>query len=79
MVLLDLGLPGMDGYEVARRLHQEASCGRPLLIAITGYGRSIDQRRSREAGFDHHLIKPVRLDMLRRLLEDRRSPQGQTG
>jgi CheY-like chemotaxis protein len=59
VILLDIGLPGMDGFEVARRLRQLDGPGRALLVALTGYGREDDMRRSREAGFDHHLIKPV--------------------
>jgi CheY-like chemotaxis protein len=49
----------MDGYEVASRLRQEESCKDAVIIAITGYGQEEDRRRSREAGFDHHLLKPV--------------------
>jgi CheY-like chemotaxis protein len=57
-VLLDIGLPHLDGYQVARRLRAEG-CRDALLIAISGYGQDDDRRRSREAGFDHHLVKPV--------------------
>jgi CheY-like chemotaxis protein len=66
IVLLDIGLPGMDGYEVARRLRAEHDGCR--LIALTGYGRDDDRQRSREAGFDHHLVKPVDLEELKRAL-----------
>jgi signal transduction histidine kinase len=59
VVLLDIGLPGMDGYEVARRLRQCAEVAGTLLVAVTGYGREEDRRRSREAGFDFHLVKPA--------------------
>jgi CheY-like chemotaxis protein len=59
VVLLDIGLPGMSGYEVARRLREEASCRDALIIAITGYGQEEDIRKSKEAGFDHHLVKPI--------------------
>jgi PAS domain S-box-containing protein len=59
VVLLDIGLPGMDGYEVARRLRQDAELKGVKLIAMTGYGRESDLQRSQEAGFDHHLVKPV--------------------
>jgi PAS domain S-box-containing protein len=69
VVLLDIGLPGMDGYEVARRLRAErAGEGGLLLVALTGYGQDEDRRRSREAGFDHHLVKPVDFDELTRVL-----------
>ena len=68
VVLLDIGLPGMDGYEVAERLRARPESGGPVLVALTGYGQEEDRRRSREAGFDHHLVKPVDLDDLRSLL-----------
>jgi signal transduction histidine kinase/ActR/RegA family two-component response regulator len=69
VVLLDIGLPNLDGYEVARRLCQEPGRDRMLLLAMTGYSQEEDRRRSREAGFDHHLVKPVDLDKLRGLLD----------
>jgi signal transduction histidine kinase/CheY-like chemotaxis protein len=59
VVFLDIGLPGMDGFEVARRLRGLEGPNRALLVALTGYGREDDMRRSREAGFDHHMVKPV--------------------
>jgi PAS domain S-box-containing protein len=68
VVLLDIGLPGMDGYEVARRLREGRGEGEMVLIAMTGYGMEEDRRRSREAGFDHHLVKPVDPEALRSLL-----------
>ena len=58
-VLLDIGLPGMDGYEVARRLRQDANLAGVTLIAVSGYGQESDRRHSHEAGFDQHLVKPV--------------------
>jgi CheY-like chemotaxis protein len=66
LVLLDIGLPGMDGYEVARRLRARGS--KALLVSLTGYGRDADKLRSREAGFDSHLVKPVDLETLKRLI-----------
>ena len=73
MVLLDIGMPGMDGYEVARRLRQQ-ECGRKtLLVAVTGYAQDRDRQISCEAGFDAHLTKPVDLDILRKLLSQRAS------
>jgi CheY-like chemotaxis protein len=70
VLLLDIGLPTMDGYEVARRLRAE-DCGKHArIIAITGYGQDEDRRRSGEAGFDHHLIKPVDFRSLVTLLAD---------
>jgi signal transduction histidine kinase/ActR/RegA family two-component response regulator len=68
IVLLDIGLPGMDGLEVARRMRQELGLTRTLLVALTGYGREADRRRSQEAGFDAHFVKPVDLDALHALL-----------
>ena len=67
-VLLDIGLPGMDGYEVAQNLRQDDSHKVATIIAITGYGQDSDRRRSREAGFDHHLVKPIDHDTLLTLL-----------
>jgi two-component system, OmpR family, response regulator len=58
-VLLDIGLPGMDGYEVARRLRQLANCPDALLIALTGYGHEKDRATALAAGFDAHLVKPA--------------------
>ncbi len=68
--VVDIGLPGLDGYEVARRVRdaEDGDGGRILLIALSGYGRSEDRERSAEAGFDHHLVKPVDPDELCGLL-----------
>ncbi len=63
-ILLDIGLPGMDGYQVAATLREESCCRNSRIIAITGYGQSEDRRRSAAAGFDHHLVKPVDFDSL---------------
>ena len=67
-VLLDIGLPGLDGYQVARRLRQRRRNARVLLVAMTGYGQEDDQRLAREAGFDHHLTKPVDPQVIYELL-----------
>ena len=67
-VLMDIGMPEMDGYEVSRRIRADPDRGRVLLIALTGWGQEHDQRRSRAAGFDHHLVKPPDVDKLRDLL-----------
>jgi signal transduction histidine kinase/CheY-like chemotaxis protein len=68
-VLLDIGLPGMDGYEVARNLRQLDATRGSVLIAVTGYGSSRDMRESSQAGIDHHLVKPVEPDRLFAILE----------
>lgn len=66
-MLLDIGLPGMDGYEVARRIRDLPGLRNVLMFAATGYGQEEDRTRSREAGFDHHLVKPVDPETLSRL------------
>jgi signal transduction histidine kinase/ActR/RegA family two-component response regulator len=71
VVLCDLGLPGMNGFEVAAELRRDPSTRSAKLIAVTGYGRDEDRRRSREAGFDLHLTKPVDPSRLRALLRER--------
>jgi two-component system OmpR family response regulator len=67
-VLLDIGLPGMDGYEVARRLRERPETREALIIAITGYGQQEDRALTKAAGFDHHLVKPVDPEELGALL-----------
>jgi CheY-like chemotaxis protein len=68
IVLLDIGLPGMDGYEVAQRIR--AAGGAARLVALTGYGQPEDVRRARAAGFDAHLVKPVDLENLMRSIAE---------
>jgi PAS domain S-box-containing protein len=68
VVLIDLGLPGLDGYEVARALRSSATGKTAALIAVTGYGQAEDRRRSKEAGFDAHLVKPVSQSLLSSLI-----------
>ncbi len=70
VILLDISMPGMDGLEVARRVRARGGTQRPLLVAVTGLGRDEDRRRSAEAGFDHHLVKPIDLASLAALLDD---------
>jgi CheY-like chemotaxis protein len=70
-ILLDIGMPGMDGYEVAKQLRQEDWCRGTVLIAVSGYGQAEDRERSRQAGFDHHLVKPVDYETLLPLLDRR--------
>jgi PAS domain S-box-containing protein len=69
VVLLDIGLPGMDGYEVARQLRRGSAGSGVTLVALTGYGQEDDRRKTHDAGFDHHLVKPVDPDELTRLLD----------
>lgn len=69
VVLLDIGLPDLDGYEVARRLRHQRGLEDALLVAVTGYGQDEDRRHSERAGIDRHLVKPVQLDALREVLD----------
>jgi PAS domain S-box-containing protein len=73
VVLLDIGLPGMDGYQVAGTLRALPHLHGALLVALTGYGQEADRQRSAAVGFDHHLVKPVDLAELRQLVEAGRS------
>jgi PAS domain S-box-containing protein len=68
VAFLDLAMPGMDGYELCRRLRADPALTPALLVALTGWGQEADRRRSEEAGFDRHLVKPVEPQSLRRLL-----------
>ncbi len=70
VIVLDIGLPGLDGYQVAQRLRQDPAYKDVLLIAASGYGQEADRRRSWEAGFDHHLVKPVDPAEIQRLLAE---------
>jgi CheY-like chemotaxis protein len=69
VVLLDISLPILDGLQVARQIRARGGARRPLLVAVTGLGREEDRRRSVEAGFDHHLVKPIDPVSLNALLE----------
>ena len=68
VVLLDIGLPDMDGYELLRRLHMLPALDGVRFIATTGYGRRTDRERARQAGFDEHLVKPLSFEALAKLL-----------
>jgi CheY-like chemotaxis protein len=68
VVLLDIGMPGMDGYEVARLLRHRFPEHDATIVALTGWGQDSDRQRAREAGFDHHLIKPAEMTTLQALL-----------
>jgi len=77
-VLMDIGMPKLHGYDTARRFRQEAWGKEIVLVALTGWGRDEDRRRSEDAGFDGHLVKPVQISALRQLLErllDQRPPR----
>jgi PAS domain S-box-containing protein len=74
-VLLDIGLPGLNGYEVCRRIRNEPWGKQMMLVALTGWGQDEDRHRSREAGFDAHMVKPVDFDVLLKLLASRPSTQ----
>jgi CheY-like chemotaxis protein len=68
VIVLDLYMPGMDGFEVARRLRAEAQFASVLIVALTGASGDEDRQRSREAGIDHYLVKPVDLEFIESLL-----------
>lgn len=79
VAIIDIGLPGIDGYEVAARIGRELGESRPRMVAVTGYGTADDVARAREAGFDDHLVKPVSFAELRRVLarwQSSASPDG---
>ena len=70
IVLLDIGMPGMDGYEVARRVRQQPKLSGLKLVALTGWGREHDRQLAKDAGFDHHLTKPVEPSALHAVIAD---------
>ena len=72
VVLCDLGLPRLSGFEVAMRLREQPECRGTMLVALKGYGRDEDRRQSQLAGFDHHLTKPVDPEVLAALIQQRR-------
>ena len=78
-VLLDIGLPGLDGYEVARRIRALPQGEKYLLVAVTGYGEERDRERSAQAGFDAHLVKPVDFDQLLAIIHAMRRPAEPAG
>ena len=68
IVLLDIGLPGLNGYEVAKKIRNHRDLKHVILVALTGYGQDSDRQASGEAGFTHHLVKPTRFDELQKIL-----------
>jgi PAS domain S-box-containing protein len=69
VILLDLNMPGMDGFETARRIREQPALQNVMLVALTGYGQEEDVQRTKEAGFDSHLVKPVDVEKLEKVLE----------
>jgi CheY-like chemotaxis protein len=69
VALLDIGLPVMDGYDLARQLRRTSGLEKLRLVAITGYGQAADRERARSAGFDEHLVKPISVDDVQRVVE----------
>ena len=78
VILLDIGLPGMDGYAVARQLRQEDCCRDTLIIGISGYGDQKAREQARQAGFDHLLVKPVDIAVVTELIASGK-PRGDVG
>src|SRR5262249_48314198 len=68
VILLDIGLPGLNGYEAARQIRSQFRDNDLMLVALTGWGSEEDRRRAKEAGFDAHLVKPVDFDALEKIL-----------
>ena len=74
VILCDIGLPGMTGYGIARAVRNDESIAATFLVALTGYAAPQDIRRSKEAGFDAHLAKPLSFELYRRILDELRAP-----
>jgi CheY-like chemotaxis protein len=77
IAFVDIGLPEMDGYEVARRIRTKHIADETCLVALTGYGQSADRNKAHEAGFDHHLTKPLHMGDLQKILEQVATKQTQ--
>ena len=67
-VLLDIGLPGLDGFEVAKRMRRQPPAQKAVLVAMTGNGKESDRQRSQEAGFNHYLVKPAKFETVQEIL-----------
>jgi CheY-like chemotaxis protein len=76
VAFVDIGLPVMDGLELARRIRRLPDRAATRLVAMTGYGQAEDRARSREAGFDVHLVKPVEMDAVMAQIDQVRAPAG---
>ena len=70
VVLLDIGLPELNGFDTARRIREQPWGKNIVLVALTGWGQEEDRRKSKDAGFDHHMVKPVDLVALKKLLAE---------
>ncbi len=70
LAVVDIGLPGMNGYELAAQLLKSPETKRTTLVAMTGYGQAEDRRRSAAAGFHHHLVKPIETEALKAIIDD---------
>jgi CheY-like chemotaxis protein len=78
-VVMDIGMPVMNGYEAARRIRQDPTVHQPMLIALTGWGQYQDKARAAEAGFDHHLVKPLEIEQLLMCLSGAAGAGGSAG
>jgi CheY-like chemotaxis protein len=76
VLLLDIGLPDMDGYELARRLRGQPESAGATLVALTGYGQSQDRKEAEQAGFDHYLVKPADMDQVNEVLAEATRARG---
>jgi CheY-like chemotaxis protein len=74
VIIMDIGLPGINGYDAARRIRAQNPGMQVLIVALTGWGQEADRQRSAAAGIDHHLVKPLDLAGLQRILESLRKP-----
>ena len=72
IIFLDIAMPGMDGYQVARKMRERQELDNPVIVAVTGFGRESDRHLARDAGFDEHATKPLDPGALERLLRTRR-------
>jgi PAS domain S-box-containing protein len=79
LMLVDIGLPGMDGYELARNVRRDSRLKGVVLVALTGYGRDEDKRKAIEAGFDDHLVKPLTVETFQKLLGRLEARRGRSG
>jgi len=75
VLISDIAMPGMDGYELARRVRQDPALADVVLVALTGHGKPEDRQRAEQAGFNFHLTKPVNWDALERLLASVAAPK----